>query len=744
MNLTGQRNINIEMFEVGADELLVVGTMLDNEHLIKLEITVYLPDEQIIRSKLSMVRAPFPVCREVEAVAERLVGLRIERGVLSEIAQRVGGRVGCSHVKELATNIAYFVGSYLVRRRAGAEAVSLDFVHKPADERFAVTKELLKDSCLAYCQSTAQGLDERIGIRRVGERHTHPLPLGEYEPTLGVLLADRAARWSDKTYFRWREGEKEHALSWSEFADRVSAIARHLIDRGVGPRDRIAMISENRVEMYLFELAAMSIGAVSVPVFAGYPAPQIDYVLGHSRPRLAVVSGKHQLDKIERGRHPRIEGYFCMDFDAECKEWGATDFAELTGKGGATTKQLDRRIAAVKPDDMCMVMYTSGTTGPPKGVRLSHRNLIAQRKAISLVWDVTEKDVLMAYLPWHHSFGGLYERFLSLYVGFEFCLDDSRGRDLDRLLSNWKAFDPSLFFSVPRVHDLLVTKCREDAEAERIVFGGRLRMVMTAGASLPATVAAEYRKHHIPVVEGWGLTETSPCVTLTTKEQGWKSGYVGFPLPGISVRIDDDQEILVKGPFVMAGYLNDEEATAHVIDSDGWFHSGDLGEFTKEGLRIFGRKDGAFKLTTGEKVHPQRIETALVNESPYISMAVALGSGEDYVAALIYPDASCLREWAKEHGVPAEGTIDHPAVRELLAEEIARANASVEVKYQRVRRAALIEGEPTLTNGELTPSGKLVRSAVLNHHKEKVAALFAAQATDEVIQVEKQRELQRT
>jgi long-chain acyl-CoA synthetase len=233
-------------------------------------------------------------------------------------------------------------------------------------------------------------------------------------------------------------------------------------------------------------------------------------------------------------------------------------------------------------------------------------------------------------------------------------------------------------------------------------------------------------------------------VTLTTTDQGWKSGFVGFPLPGISVRIAEDQEILVKGPFVMAGYLNDEEATSRVLDANGWFHSGDLGEFTKEGLRVLGRKDGAFKLTTGEKVHPQRVETALVNDSPYIRMAVALGSGEDYVAALIYPDMSRLSEWANEQGIPTEGLLESEAVRELFADEIASVNPGIEVKYQRVRRAALIDDEPTLAGGELTPSGKLVRSAVIEHHKDKVASLFAPDPGKTTIDIVNHRELQRT
>jgi len=380
-------------------------------------------------------------------------------------------------------------------------------------------------------------------------------------------------------------------------------------------------------------------------------------------------------------------------------------------------------------------MYTSGTTGPPKGVRLSHRNIITQQKAVELIWDVSDQDVLMSYLPWHHSFGGIFERFLAFYHGCELCLDDSRGRNVDRLIANWNAFDPTMFFSVPRVHDLLVTSCRANQDVDRIVFGGRLRFVFTAGASLPAPVAATYREHNIPVLEGWGLTETSPSVTLTTLDGSWRSGYVGFPIPGVSVRIDDDQEILVKGPNVMSGYLDDEEATAHVLDADGWFKTGDLGEFTKNGLRIFGRKDGAFKLTTGEKVHPQRIETMLVNESRYINQAVVVGSGEDFVAALVYPAMSELTQWARDQGIPSDGLLENSDVRAFMSREIERLNAQIEVKYHRVQRAILTDREPTVGNGELTPSGKTVRKAVIANYKNALDDLFAPTCSDRVIQI---------
>ncbi len=742
MKLAAQRNFSIELYDLGADNMMVVGTMLDDEHLVKLEVNIYLPDEQITRSNLAMIQTPFPVCREVEGLAESLVGLRIERGVLSEITRRVGGRSGCSHIKELATNIVYFAASHLVRRRSGVDPMSTEYARKPPEERFALTKELLRDSCLAYCQTTPQGLDEQIGIRRVGDEHTHPQPLGDYEPSLGVLLQERTRRFGAKVYFRSRSGDEETTLTRAEFGERTYEIGQHLMELGVHRGDRICMISENRLEMLLLELAAMSIGAVTVPVFAGYPSAQIGYVLGHCRPRYVVVSGKHQLDKIERERHGFVEKWFCMDFDSECAAWGATDFATLTGAGGVTRGRLEERIEAVRPDDLCMVMYTSGTTGPPKGVKLCHQNIISQQKALSLIWDVSEGDVMMCYLPWHHSFGGLFERFLTLYSGCELCLDDSRGRDIERMIENWKAYRPTVFCSVPRVHEQLVAQCREHTELAKVVYEDRLRFVFTAGAPLPAAVEDTYRAWGIPVLEGWGLTETSPCVSLTTRERSWRSGYVGFPIPGVTVRIDADQEILVRGPNVMEGYLDDEEATSRVMDKAGWFRSGDLGEFTDDGLRILGRKDGAFKLTTGEKVHPLRVENVLVNESRYIGSVLALGNGRDFVAALIYPDMGSLGEWAAGRGLALEGLVNQPEVRELFGSELARVNPLMEVKYQRVRRAVLAEEPPSLAKGELTPSGKIVRKVVLERCKDKVEALYDAHPPAWVIEVQ-QAQLQR-
>jgi len=742
MKLTTQRNINIELYEQSDDHLVLIGTMLDDHHLIKLEIGISIDDEQIVRSKLEMIRSPFPVCKEVESAAQRLVGLRIERGVLNEIATRVGGRVGCSHIKEIATNIVYLAASHLMRHRAGLSDFTNDhFV--PADVQFQRTRGLLRDSCLAYCQSTPHGLDAQIGIQRVGEERTSPVALGEYEASLGEVLVDRARRWGDRPYLRYLDGDTEIVMRWSEFRDQIFQAAGHLIARGVRPGDRVCFVSENSAWMYILEMATMAIGAVTVPVFAGHRPAQVAYVIEHSRPRFVIVSGAHQLAKIDRASCEWVGEFFSVERCDECRKWGATDVAELASPGGAGEKAVLDRIAAVKQDDQCVLMYTSGTTGPPKGVCLSHGNLVSQQKALSLIWDVDLSDSIMTYLPWHHSFGALFERFMSLYNGAELCLSDSQGANIDRLIENWRLFNPTIFFSVPRVHDLLIARCEEDAEVERVVFGGRLRFVFTAAASLPAHVEAAYRKHSVPVREGWGLTETSPCAAITPDDGRWRSGYVGFPIPGVSIRIDASQEILVKGPNVMLGYYEDEEATSHVIDADGWFRTGDLGEFSSDGLKILGRKDGTFKLTTGEKVLTQRIENTIMNESPYVSQAVVVGSGQDYVGAIIYPDRRRLKEWMTSHGLPANAPLDSQPIRELYAAELERINPMLDQSYSRIRRVAIARREPSFERGELTPSSKLVRKKALDVFQAELEEMFKVEPGDCIIEVCSERK-QRT
>ena len=228
-------------------------------------------------------------------------------------------------------------------------------------------------------------------------------------------------------------------------------------------------------------------------------------------------------------------------------------------------------LTETDPDETCLNMYTSGTMGIPKCVQLSHKNILSQQAGLSLVWNLDTSDRFLSYLPWHHSFGGIFELFAALYNGATYSLDSGLGKDPAVILENWKLIQPTVFFSVPKVYQMLVDLTMHDKEAEDLFFHSQLKFIFTAAAALPQKLSDEFEKRNIPVVEGWGLTETSPCCTLTDPAQKRETGVVGFPLPGVSIRFAEDGEILVKGPNVMKGYYKNDEANKGIFTEDGWF-----------------------------------------------------------------------------------------------------------------------------------------------------------------------------
>jgi long-subunit acyl-CoA synthetase (AMP-forming) len=394
---------------------------------------------------------------------------------------------------------------------------------------------------------------------------------------------------------------------------------------------------------------------------------------------------------------------------------------------GGSRELLAELIARVRPHDVCFIQYTSGTTGKPKGVMLTHRNIMSQRKGMSQVWKIPYRSRFLSYLPWHHSFGGLFERFAALYHGATIYLEDSFGKDINRLIQNWRAVRPTQFFSVPKVYIALVTEARADPEVHATVFHPELKFVFTAAAPLPKECAAYFSAQNVPVVEGWGLTETSPLVTFTPFGVPRSAACVGEPIAGCEILIGECDEILVRGPNLMKGYFRDEERTAEVIDELGWFHTGDLGELCADGLRMICRIDGLFKLTNGEKVSSMMVENAVTLTSQWIQHALAVGSGEDFVAALIFPNFRNLERWAKSQGreLPTgEALARDKSVQELVATEITSNMADFQPKYMRVGAFTIIPKELSIEDGEITPSMKVIRHEVLAKYQEWWEAIY--------------------
>ncbi|MEK7691769.1 MAG: AMP-binding protein, partial [Bdellovibrionota bacterium] len=418
---------------------------------------------------------------------------------------------------------------------------------------------------------------------------------------------------------------------------------------GLKPGDRVGFVSGNSYFRLIAELAAMSGGFVAVPVFAGYPQALIGDLLEFAGVKLVVLDSGEFVPLLKSGIPCITLKNPALDFKR------APALASILSQSTLTPGQEEALVArwtAIGPHDPALIMFTSGTSGKPKGVILTHGNLMSQQRALDLLWKPRAGMRFLCYLPWHHSFGGLFERFFALHSGGCLAIDDSAGKDVGRLIDNFAAIRPHVFFSVPKVYQEIVARFLVDREVERRFFHDELEFVFTAAAPLPLAISAVFKSKRVPVVEGWGLTETSPCCTLTPISLERTPGVVGLPLPGVELSLDADGEILIRGPNVMKGYLDRPEDTAQVLSSAGWFRTGDLGEWTEGGLKLISRKDRMFKLSNGEKIFPSIIEERIKSRCRYIKHAYVWGQGLVEPRLLVFPNTELFQSTVMNEGDP--------------------------------------------------------------------------------------------
>lgn len=556
-------------------------------------------------------------------------------------------------------------------------------------------------------------------------------PVGSRE-AVGAVLARNAGRLAEKAVYREKRGGHFVAVTWEDFLCDVVSLGRFLSSFGIGKGDRVAVFSTNRGEMLVTEFAVMCLGAIHVPIFPGYPVEQSRTLVEHAGASAIVLSDRQQLEKVFVPPSVRLILSFdpiaratvddllaghrvaYSSFKAALRRysWGENDDLQV--------KMFLWSASRVDPDEPCLMMYTSGTTGLQKGVLLSHDNVLSQQRALAPVWRITSEDRFLSYLPWHHSFGGIFEKYTALYNGATLVLDDSFGKDFPLLLKNWRDVRPTVYFSVPKIYQQLVDHVRLHPKEEAGVFHPDLRFVFTAAAPLPANLSEFFASREIPVVEGWGLTETSPCCTITERtEPRTIPGLVGYPLPEVEVRIADDGEIHVKGPNVMRGYFGDPEATAAALQGDGWFRTGDLGAFVGNGLKLVTRKDRVFKMLNAEKVVPTEIENRLAGMNRYIHHAVVLGDGRSFLSVLIFPNFFLIRQ---EFGDDLEAA--EREVKASLRETVLEFNRTHTVKYERLEAFAVISKELSIEDHELTPSLKVRFRNVLRNAEEYLEAIY--------------------
>jgi long-chain acyl-CoA synthetase len=582
---------------------------------------------------------------------------------------------------------------------------------------------------------------------------------------------------------RVRGGEIQGASS-KELFEQVRDLSLGLSALGLAPRDRVAIVSESRPEWLLTDLAVITAGAVTVPIYPTLSAAQARYILLDSGARMAVVSNRAQLQKIQEVRHqlPAIEAVLLMDPDPEHHSPSIVAFADVMQRGHArmvaewgTAREFRDAAREVQPGDLATIIYTSGTTGEPKGVMLTHGALVANMMAGADALDVHQDDVALSFLPLSHGFERMVA-YIYLLRGVTIVFAES----FDTIGRDAALVRPTVFTGVPRVYEKMHGRIVEKGQsgssakaalfgwalkvamargrailagrrpslllslrtalADRLVFqriregvGGRLRYLVSGSAPLSASIAEFFHGIGLPIIEGYGLTETAPILTVNPPDAP-RRGTVGKPLPNVDLRIAPDGEILARGPNLMAGYYNKPDATADAI-KDGWFHTGDIGGIDADGyLSITDRKKDLLVTSGGKKIAPQPIENTL-KQSPLVAEAVVLGDRRKYAAALIVPEFAALERRLRDLGrAPSAASgesaadrprlVERPDVRALYQEIVDGLNRELS-QFERIKRIAILPREFSIESGELTPSLKVKRKVVEEKWREAIEGLYA-------------------
>jgi long-subunit acyl-CoA synthetase (AMP-forming) len=540
-------------------------------------------------------------------------------------------------------------------------------------------------------------------------------PLGAVtENIAAMLLANCDCYGSSQAVSQRTAGGAFQSLDWRTFVERVGAVAGFLKELDIAPQQRVAVWCGNSTERLVTELGVMASGRVSVPIFPGYPPEFVGQLLEFSKISALVVDTKARLESLPPGVLPKhlivLQGAELEKSEGSSLNWYSEIVSEARARRGR--EEIAALALQVVASELAVIMFTSGTTSFPKGVMLTHTNILSQQTALRQLWNPEPGMRFLSYLPWHHSFGGLFERFFALSTAGCIAIDDSMGKNIERMLQNFKEVRPHVFFSVPKVYAELISRILSSPDSERDFFHEDLRFVFTAAAPLPINISNVFKRKGVPVLEGWGLTETSPCCTLTAMSLERQPGVVGFPIPGVSLKVGDDGEILVRGANVMKGYFDRPDATAAAFE-DGWFKTGDVGELTEAGLKIVSRKDRIFKLGNGEKVFPTPIEDGISTTCRYVKHVYIFGSGQDAPLALLFPNYELLESTTvRAEDAHCERPRELDQLATCLTECMDCLNRGCGTKINRVTRALVIDRELTVDRQELTPSFKLIPRSI--------------------------------
>ncbi len=550
---------------------------------------------------------------------------------------------------------------------------------------------------------------------------------------LASMFRSQAARLGACTALRYKQHGLYSDLSWESYQRLVDRAAYAWLSLGVNVGDRLALLSENRFEWLVADLSFLAAGAADVSMHAPLTATQAAYQLKDSGARWVVVSDAEQMAKVAevQPQLPELEGVVAFDGPAPpALPIKFLTWAGLLQRGRQAASQFADKLLAreqsVGRDDLAALIYTSGTTGEPKGVMLTHGNLIENAVATYQALPPGPADVLLSWLPYSHIYARLCDHYLSIYSGCTVAVAEG----IESLIRNLLEVQPTHMSGVPRFYEKVWDEVAARPESERPkklrdTFGPRLRWMSAGGAPLPPHVAEGFNGCGIPLLQGYGLTESSPVISFNTLT-AHRIGTVGRPIPGVEVRIAADGEVLTRGPHVMRGYWNKPQATAEALDADGWLHTGDLGEVDGAGfLKITGRKKDLIVLSSGKKIAPQQIESLLAADE-LIDQAVVYGDRRKFLSAVIVPNLAALAAEARRHNIAVDGPAElvrHPAVFDLVERRVAERLSCVSAP-ERVKRFILLDRAFTLAADELTATLKVRRQIVIDRYRRELDALY--------------------
>ncbi|MBL0386481.1 long-chain fatty acid--CoA ligase [Tumebacillus sp. ITR2] len=576
------------------------------------------------------------------------------------------------------------------------------------------------------------------------------------------LVHHSVEKYPDHTALMWKQNGTYQTLNYRAFWDRIQGVAHALQELGVKPGSKVAILSNNCPAWTIADIGIMMCGGVTTPIYPTSTAAQIEYILQNAdveavlvetdalgeRVRSVATEALHSIIVFHPTATPEHPGM--LTFDAVLQRG-----LQLLGKKGPQTEWK-----SISDEELATIVHTSGTTGNPKGVMLTHGNLFANVDGCREYLPTFPTDVALSYLPLSHIFERTCGQFTMLTNGATFAYCEG----LPHITTNLMEVKPTVMTSVPRlfekIYDGVMNTVREGSKGKQRIFrlamkvgkqqitaptfsskllhplldklvfktirdrmGGNIRLLVSGGAALSPTVGEFLKIAGLDVCEGYGLTETSPVIA-TNPVTDLRIGTVGKPLSNLDVKIGSDGEVLAKGPSVMIGYYKNPEATREVFTEDGYFMTGDIGEFVDGYLRIVERKKNIIVLATGKNVAPFPIESA-ITRSPYISQAILIGDKRKYVSALLVPDFINLEKFAAENSLnlPTVQLIEHPAVKALFENEL-KTQLIDFANFERPKKFSILPAELTLESGELTPSLKVRMHVLQQRYAREIAAMY--------------------